>query len=259
MSPEHVPHSRVVSGLEAASSWRRSLSPWILRNHQLEAEMLKKLMITTAAAALLTGSAFAQSPTPPASQAPGAQAPAVQQPAPAAQPKQVPTAQPNMAAAKAQFVTEQKADQFLATKFKGTDVIGANDEKIGDVDDILFDKDNKILAYVVGVGGFLGIGAKDVALAPASFQIMPPTDRENLKLKLAMTKDELKAAPEFKPYKEPARTTSSGPGAGPTTGQAPRDRAPATAPAERSSPPAAMDRPATAPAERMAPPPAQQR
>src|SRR3954453_10685698 len=68
------------------------------------------------------------------------------------------------------FVTKQSPDQFLASKFKGTDVIGTDDKKIGDVSDILFDKDKKDLAYIVGVGGFLGIGQKDVALDPAAFQ-----------------------------------------------------------------------------------------
>ena len=41
-------------------------------------------------------------------------------------------------------------------------MVGADDKKIGDVSDILFDKDGKIEAYVVGVGGFLGIGAKEL-------------------------------------------------------------------------------------------------
>jgi hypothetical protein len=188
--------------------------------------MFKKLMITTAAAALLTGSAFAQSPTQPS------QSPPVTSPAPTARMD-----------SSAKFITEQTADQFLATKFKGTDVIGANNEKIGDVSDLLLDKDNKILAYVIGVGGFLGIGSKDVALTPASFKLLPPTDRENMKLQLSMTKDELKAAPDFKPY-NPPRTAAGGSGSAPTTGQAPRDRAPANPPA------------ANPPAERMAPPPA---
>ena len=48
----------------------------------------------------------------------------------------------------------------MASKFKGTDVIGTDDQKIGDVSDILFDKSGKIEAYVVGVGGFLGIGVQ---------------------------------------------------------------------------------------------------
>src|SRR5205085_3734734 len=74
---------------------------------------------------------------------------------------------------KAHFVAKQTQDQWLATKFKGTDVIGTDDKKIGDVSDILFDKDKKIIAYIVGVGGFLGIGQKDVAIDPASFQMVP--------------------------------------------------------------------------------------
>ena len=173
--------------------------------------MLKKLMMTTAAAALVVGSAVAQAPTPETPKAPPAQ-------------KSEPMAPPAAGAqtGSRQFVTQQTSDQWLATKFKGTDVIGSNNEKIGDVNDLLIDQNGKIVAYIVGVGGFLGIGQKDVALAPAAFQVQPATDREALKLKLAMTRDELKNAPEFKP-------AASRPA--PTTGQAPpRDRAPATPP-----------------------------
>jgi sporulation protein YlmC with PRC-barrel domain len=162
--------------------------------------MLRKLMITTASLALLTSATMAQTPNQ-------------TQPAP-----------PAATTSKAQVITEQKPDQMLASKFKGTDVIGNNNEKIGDVNDMLFDKDGKILAYIVGVGGFLGIGSKDVALSPASFQIMPANDRDSMKLKLSMTKDELKSAAEFKAHKD---ATS-------TTGQAPsRDRAPMTPPSQR--------------------------
>ncbi len=113
--------------------------------------MLKKLMITTASLALLTSATFAQTPDQ-------------TQPAP-----------PAVTAAKGQVITEQKPDQLLASKLKGTDVIGSNNEKIGDVNDMLFDKDGKILAYVVGVGGFLGIGSKDVALSSG---VVPDHARE---------------------------------------------------------------------------------
>ena len=74
-------------------------------------------------------------------------------------------------------MSSQSADQFLATKFKGTDVLGADDAKVGDVSDILFDKNGKILAYVVGVGGFLGMGAKDVALEPTAFTVVTGSSR----------------------------------------------------------------------------------
>jgi len=88
-------------------------------------------------------------------------------------------------------------------------VIGTDDKKIGDVSDVLFDKDKKILAYIVGVGGFLGIGQKDVALDPAAFQMVPGSDATDYKLRLSMTADELKAAPTFEVYQAPRPATTS--------------------------------------------------
>ena len=161
--------------------------------------MLKKLMITTAISGLMIGSAFAEgTPSSPA-------------PAPAAKSSEM-TAPVSAQSSSAKFVNSQRQDQYLASKFKGTDVIGSDDAKIGDVSDILFDKDGKVEAYVVGVGGFLGIGAKDVALAPSAFQIVPgdKTKNESDKLRLSMTKDELKQASNFEPYKAPSSTTGMG-------------------------------------------------
>ena len=65
---------------------------------------------------------------------------------------------------------------------------------------------------MVGVGGFLGIGAKDVALAPTAFQVVPgdKTKNESDKLRLSMTKDELKQASNFEPFKAPSTTTGMG-------------------------------------------------
>jgi sporulation protein YlmC with PRC-barrel domain len=123
----------------------------------------------------------------------------------------------------------------LASKFKGTDVIGSDDKKIGDVSDILFDKDGKIEAYIVGVGGFLGIGSKDVALAPNAFQVVPgdKSKNESDKLRLSMTKDQLKEAANFEPYKEPRQTTGMGPA---TTRPLGSPAAPAAGPGTPASP-----------------------
>jgi hypothetical protein len=46
----------------------------------------------------------------------------------------------------------------------GIDVYGADNQKIGDIDEVLVDRQGKIHGFVVGVGGFLGIGQKDVAI-----------------------------------------------------------------------------------------------
>ena len=168
--------------------------------------MWKKLMLGTAVSALALSGAFGQSSPPQPAPAPSAQSqPAT--PAPAT------TAQAQPAAGNAKFVASQKSDQWMASKFKGTDVLGSDNQKIGDISDILFDKTGKIEAFVVSVGGFLGVGSKEVALAPGAFDVVPGQNGSADKLKVAMTKDELKAAQHFARYEPPrARPATTGSG-----------------------------------------------
>src|SRR5450759_679279 len=119
--------------------------------HQRRFSMMKKLMISTALSGLMFSAALAQAPSPPSATDQTKQ-PSMSQPAPATAPN---------------FVASQKPDQWLASKFKGTDVLGADNQKIGDVSDILFDKSGKVDAIIVSVGGFLGLGSKHVAIAPS--------------------------------------------------------------------------------------------
>src|SRR4051794_12575657 len=168
--------------------------------------MLKTIMAAAAVSTLALTTALAQTTTPPAGSTPSTTTPLAATSTPATP---APSASNTSAAGKAQFVTKQTQEQWLATKFKGTDVIGTDDKKIGDVSDMLFDKDHKIIAYIVGVGGFLGIGQKDVAIDPASFQMVAGKDQNDFKLRLAMTKDELKAAPAFEAYQASRPVSSS--------------------------------------------------
>ena len=187
--------------------------------------MLKKLMITTALSGVMIGAAFAEgTPLAPAGPPPAAQstpAPVMKPAEPAAK-----SAEMSKPAGAAKFINSQKSDQFLASNFKGTDVLGPDDKKIGDISDILFDKSGKIEAYVVSVGGFLGIGSKHVALEPAAFQVVAgdKSKNESDKLKVALGQEELKQAANFEPYKAPQTTTGMG-----GTGTGPRP-APAGAP-----------------------------
>lgn len=175
--------------------------------------MMKKLMLGTAVTALMLSGAYAQAPVPSKSSPP----PAATSGQPAAiksdKAKPATAGQATPAAGSADIVMSQKPDQWLASNFKGTDVLGPDDKKIGDVTDILFDKTGRIEAYVVSVGGFLGMGSKDVALAPRSFDVVPGSHGGADKLKLSMTKDQLKEAQNFKPYQppRPAATTGSRP------------------------------------------------
>lgn len=172
--------------------------------------MLRTFATVTALSGLMLSGAFAQSTTQP-SETPAMSPPAAT--APAQQPS-AQTAAPKGDMSKVRVINAQSPDQWLASKFKGTDVLGADDQKIGDVNDILFDKNGKVLAYVVGVGGFLGIGTKDVALAPESFNVVKGDSSSATnsadKLKVSVTKDELKQAASFEPYKEAPRAADTG-------------------------------------------------
>lgn len=59
-----------------------------------------------------------------------------------------------------------------AEKLIGIEVKVADDTKVGEIGDILLDKNGKIEAYVIDVGGFLGIGQKPVAMSAQSVEVM---------------------------------------------------------------------------------------
>src|SRR3954454_18410912 len=63
-----------------------------------------------------------------------------------------------------QFITQQSPGQWRASKLVGVDVYGTDNAKVGDVREVLLNQDGAAEAVVIGVGGFLGIGEKDVAV-----------------------------------------------------------------------------------------------
>jgi sporulation protein YlmC with PRC-barrel domain len=82
-------------------------------------------------------------------------------------------------AASGKFMTEEKPNQWRASKLVGVNVYGPNNEKVGDVNEVLIDRNGKAEAVVIGVGGFLGIGEKDVALPfdQVQWSDQPPPSR----------------------------------------------------------------------------------
>src|ERR687898_1076500 len=97
--------------------------------------MLKmQLAAGLAAAALMTGTALAQ------------------------------TSAPTQPAGAGQIMTQMPQDLMRGSRLMGVDVYGADNQKIGDIDEVLVDRQGKIHGLVVGVGGVLGIGQKDVAI-----------------------------------------------------------------------------------------------
>lgn len=90
-----------------------------------------------------------------------------------------------------------QADEMRASKLIGTKVVNAANETIGDINEIVLGKDGKVAAVIVGVGGFLGLGEREVAVNFSSLQ-MRRDQSNNLVLTMTATKDVLKNAPAWR-------------------------------------------------------------
>ncbi len=91
---------------------------------------------------------------------------------------------------------EMPADQIRAEEMVGTTVYGANDENVGEIGDVVLAGDGKVDAYIVDVGGFLGMGEKEVAIGSDKLSFM--TDANGNKyLYTTFTKEQLDAAPAY--------------------------------------------------------------
>jgi sporulation protein YlmC with PRC-barrel domain len=151
--------------------------------------MLLKTGASVAALTLLLGvtAALAQT-TPPA-----------QRPAPTAPPA---TTEAPKAPVPGQIVM-QDANTILAKDLIGLNVYAPDKAKIGSISDLILSKDAKAVeGFVIGVGGFLGIGEKSVALKMDRLQMSQNPEGGGLMLTMDATKDELKATPTFKSKKE---------------------------------------------------------
>jgi sporulation protein YlmC with PRC-barrel domain len=161
--------------------------------------MLKQLLLTTALAAFVVGPTLAQDTTTQPSQSPTVQTPP---PAPTAQDQTAPAA-PTATTAAEEQVTPPPADAMMPTqgatdmradKLIGTSVYNTEGQSVGSVQDIVFDKDGKIVGVVLKVGGILGIGGKSVGIKWTEVQVTPQADA----VKVNYTEDQLKVAPDFK-------------------------------------------------------------
>lgn len=86
--------------------------------------------------------------------------------------------------------------EISGNAFIGTNVRNQNNEIVGKVEDVYIDDRGAIKTVVVSVGGFLGMGAKDVAVRWSD--IGRSRDGKSLVLITNWTKDSLKAMPEYK-------------------------------------------------------------
>ena len=85
---------------------------------------------------------------------------------------------------------------------------------LGEIADVVIGFDGKVKAWVVGVGGFLGIGTKYVAVDPSAMHLQR-VDGKALRAMINTDKDQLRAAPEYIYLgKEPPKGAAAAPPAG---------------------------------------------
>lgn len=75
-------------------------------------------------------------------------------------------------------LTAVTSEELSAERLMGQTVYGINDNNIGEIGDVLLSADNRVEGFVVDVGGFLGIGEKQVAISPDNLDIMTNADGE---------------------------------------------------------------------------------
>jgi sporulation protein YlmC with PRC-barrel domain len=167
---------------------------------------MKASVLAACAALLLSSSAIAQTtPTPPATMPP-----ATTQPPAATPPARTPGGETQM---KSRAPTEEVKGAWNVRDFMRSRVYNMNGERIGDVNDILIEDSGRVIAIVLGVGGFLGIGEKEVSMEPDQVKRMVHTDGQTY-FTVNSTKDQLMAAPDYVRPAKAARSTPPATGGG---------------------------------------------
>ena len=208
--------------------------------------MIRTLLTTTAISVLMTAGLMAQdATTPPADPATPATTEAPADPAAPAAPDAAAPAEaaPVESGAVEETDVNEPWDMSAGYTAADTDNLGSrligqpvfstagdDAEEIGNIDDIVFDESGQITAVVIGVGGFLGIGEKAVAVDFGMLEFTLAADNTE-RWVLPTTAEALTAAPDFV-WEEDEPVD----GAAPADAMAPAD--PAAAPADPAAAPA---------------------
>jgi sporulation protein YlmC with PRC-barrel domain len=93
------------------------------------------------------------------------------------------------------LATAVPGDSFSVTEYYKQNVYDPSDNTVGEVSDVLLDKDGHVTAVILSVGGFLGLGAKYVSVP---FNSLHVTEKETKRyLVIDATKDALMSAPGY--------------------------------------------------------------
>jgi sporulation protein YlmC with PRC-barrel domain len=112
-------------------------------------------------------------------------------------------AQTNTSSAPPAFADRQNNSEVLGTDFMGTPVNGKDGQQLGKITNLVFGQEGRIEFAVIGVGGFLGIGEKEIAVPFDSIKAGEANNKQVFILDA--TKEQLQAAPAYKTLSGEAR------------------------------------------------------
>lgn len=87
-------------------------------------------------------------------------------------------------------------EEVTVENMTGAGVYDANDDRIGEISDFVVDGDT-ITQAIIDVGGFLGLGEKPVSLDMAELEILQEVDGDDIRVYVSQTKEELEELPEY--------------------------------------------------------------
>ncbi len=99
------------------------------------------------------------------------------------------------------FLSKQESTDMLASNLIGQSVVNSQDETVGDINDLVTDESGKVIAVLVGTGGFLGIGEKDVALGFDDLRFVRD-ENNNIKVIANVSQETLASAPDYQTLAE---------------------------------------------------------
>jgi hypothetical protein len=143
---------------------------------------------------------YARAENAPAQQTPSQQNADKAEPGPApAQPSAQPPAQAPAAPTQPAAVTILPNHEVQS--ILGREVLSANGENMGRIVDVLVDRSGEVRAAIIDFGGFLGVGSRKIAVEWNALHFPPPAQAD-AKITLELTRDQVKAAPEYQDGKQ---------------------------------------------------------
>ncbi len=96
------------------------------------------------------------------------------------------------------FLQQQTGNEWRSSKLIGAKVMGAGNQNIGEINDLIMDQNGNVQAAVIGVGGFLGLGEKNVAVPFKNLNVARTSSGAIDHISVPYDKAQLNSAPTFK-------------------------------------------------------------